>query len=90
MSERRAMCILLCAHRGDLCAARGLVSMAIKNTMGRDDGGAIYCSVAECRPGQPRYLLDATDNEAKRLSDEIQRLATQGGWDRTPVDIYHD
>ncbi len=52
-----------------------------------------YMSEAEIRSydGQDaRFTLDVTDEELRRVEREIVRETEKAGFDRPPVDIYHD
>lgn len=97
---RRDAVIIITAVKGDVRAARGVVSRALRRALrlkklGAPPHSVTYYSSAEIAadiPGtdNPRYTLKVTDEEMQRLADLIIEEARVEGFDRPPVEIYHD
>ncbi len=95
--RRRGCVIILNATAGNVRAARGIVSKAIAAALGRTAAHTAphfvtYCaanSEGSCS-GDPCYRLDVTDDEREQIEAAAARIAAAAGWDRAPIDTYHD
>ncbi len=97
MAERHEMTILIEAGKGDVRAARGLVSRAIKKALGVKKWYTRPHNVSYS-PGysgpdvdgtmEPRYYLEVSYDEGNRVMAEAKRLADEEGWNQVPAGIY--
>ena len=101
---RRNAVIMVCTFKGEINAARKLVGNAIRKVLGRKatTGIAPWTCYYTSKKGvlndgydldndpDPRFDLDVTDEEMAAISDTLAEMAKAVGWDRAPVDIYHD
>jgi hypothetical protein len=84
-TTKKSTCIMICAGKGDLRAARGLASRALK-VLGIK--GHYFGSI-ECE-GSPRYIADMNEHEFAAFVDYAKHLASKEGWSVSPLDIYRD
>jgi len=86
--------ILLLAPAGDVRAARGLVSRAVSNVLGKARNQrpfwVQYLKGSERHDGAPAYLYVAALHQHQAISREIAKLARQEGWSGPPADLYYD
>lgn len=98
MTARRGACIILEGARGHRGAARALVGRAIRKALGVRRWGTephyvSYVSLSEARSyglANPRFTVVLSDAEMARLEEVLLETAEAEGWERPPVDIYHD
>ncbi len=101
--SRRTLCILITAGPGHVNAARSLVGRCIRRTLKVKRWGEAPHEVGylagfreDGATHPPRYQIEATDDEARRLLDAVERAAVDAGWRgadgalRAPIDAYHD
>lgn len=97
--ERRPAVIIINAVKGDVRAARGVVSRALHAALPgfrlrKEPYVAVYWSKSELPDlgpdPDPRYTLDVTDEEMARVEQALIQEARDSGFDKPPVDIYHD
>lgn len=95
-SWRRPMCIILVAGPGDIRAAKGLVGRALREALGIRRWGdkphfvTYYSRDAMPLGEEPRFTLEASNDEREAFCEEARRLAKLEGWTRAPIDVYHD
>lgn len=92
-TNARPACIIICARRGYVRQARGLVSRALRKAKIPFDRGD-YMSEREAAAygmQDPRYTIDMTDEQARLFSQTVREMAAVEGWSHgIPVDMYHD
>jgi len=83
---------MIYAGKGDLRAARGVVSRAIRKALTKAEleRATLVYYPARSAHGSPRYCYNVTDEENKRISAEIRREAEKAGFNRPPGEGYHD
>ncbi len=88
--HRHEMTILIEAGKGDVRAARGLVSRAIKKALGVRKWHTRPHNVSYYVDGtmEPRYYLEVSYDEGDRVMAEAKRLADEEGWNQVPAGIY--
>jgi hypothetical protein len=94
MAERRLAVVYVAAAEGEVRAARGLIGRAIRKALGvkrwqEEPYLVIYDAEIDGKKAQ-QYSLYVTDEEMARLWGEIVRMSEAEGWDKPPVDVYHD
>jgi hypothetical protein len=88
--------IIVSAHKGDVRSASKIVRQAIRETLGPKFTGdpyhASYMTARVARGYQmdPRWNLHVSDDEMQKIWERIVELSKAAGWDRPPVDTYHD
>lgn len=93
---RRLAVILVTASTGHVNAARGLIGRAIRKALGVERWGdaphfvRYYGASADPQGGGRRYVLDVTDEEFEAVTTAIWEMANEEGWNRPPIDAYHD
>lgn len=101
MTDRRIACIIICAFKGDVRAARGVVAKAIREVCGNEPHHSephfINYMSAEAWRGEtgeadaePRYFVEMTDAECEAFGNAATRIAKEAGFNRVPMDVYHD
>jgi hypothetical protein len=98
--DRRSGAIMLTAAPGHVRAARGIIGRAIRKALGvkrwyEDPWVVHYDSAAHLYEHtgerlEPRFNFWATDEEMKRVEEEIDRSLLREGWRGQPYEIYHD
>ena len=88
--KRRDACIIIEANKGDRAAARSLVRRAIKEAGLKVDSFVSGREAKSYGITDARFTVSCTDEEMVKLREIGNKLATAEGWDRFPVDTYHD
>lgn len=103
--ERRPAVIIINTVPGDVRAARGVVSRAIRKALagykrqGQEPYNVFYISKEQMRQelppeekrfAEPRYYLMVTDDEMAAVNQALVEASRAEGFDQPPVDIYHD
>lgn len=88
-SSARCACLIMEAAPGFRSAARSLILRAVRAA---GIYGGHYMGEREARAYNitPRWIGDCTDEQFDRLMAEGRVLAEKEGWERFPVDAYHD
>lgn len=89
-SRRRDAVLIVEAERGFRAQAYSLIRRAVR------ESGLKVTAFIPLREGrsyglaEARFIIECTDEEADRLRSIGNRLAAEDGWERWPVDMYHD
>lgn len=85
----RPACLIMEAAEGFRVQARSLILRAVRAA---GIAGGHYMGAAEAASYNitPRWIGDCTDEQFDKLMTEGRRLADDEGWERFPVDAYHD
>jgi hypothetical protein len=94
----RPACFIVEAATGDVRAARGLVSRAIRSVVpnaGAFPHSMTYYSARELRQlgngdAAPRYVVNITDAQFDKICEAAHVAALADGWNEAPMDAYHD
>lgn len=96
MGDRRTACILITAAAGYRRAARGLVSRALRESLGiqnmrSEPHFAVYYREGFDDPDfAARYIVSVTDDEFHSFEAKVEAMAKNEGWETAPIDCYHD
>lgn len=91
----KGTCIILCAGKGSVRAAKAVMTRVLTKTLGKDFKGApwhcVFVPRDEDADAEPRWLLDTTDDEFARLMRAVgEEFEADGNWTGAPVDCYRD
>jgi len=94
-TERKYSVFYLSAPTGDVRAARGLVSRALRSVLGSDCYRSPHFVDYEARcvdtgKSVQRYSALLTDGEFDAVCAKATEFASAEGWSGTPVDAYND
>lgn len=97
---RRDGVILITAAKGHARSARGIIGKVLKRVLKVrrwhepphyiSHTGAKFMSQDAGYPVDARYHLTVTDEEMKKVIDALVKAFHADGWDRAPIDVYHD
>lgn len=84
-------CILICAGKGDLRAARSIVTKALKSVAPKAPRSYIGQSESKSYGlRDPRYTVECTEKTFTEIQEKIGELAKVAGFNQSPVDCYQD
>lgn len=87
----KSACVIICAAKGDLRAARGAASSALRSILPTKRFS--YVSNGESKSYKlrdPRYTFECSETEFDSLMERLSRAADAAGFTQSPFDCYRD